>query len=554
MSNQLFFAFSAILVLAASLGSVFRFFRFPLILAYILAGALISFFGLGQTSLEPFEFFSQIGIALLLFIVGAELNLFEIKKLAKVIVWGATLQIILTFALFFLLARFLGFGPIEAFYIGLGFSFSSTIVVVKMLSERRDQGSLYGKLTIGFLILQDLLAIVSLIILASFGGSGGFSPGVLLKGVGLLVLLLFFWRLAQKVVLRYLSSNLELLFLSSIAFCLLLSSLAKILGFSFEIGAFLAGLLVGSSSYQLAILSKVKPLRDFFLVLFFILFGLKITISDLALVWPALVAFSALIIFGKAVIVFLTLSLLQEAKRTAFLVAISLSQISEFSLILVLLGRNLGQVDDFLVSFVSSAAIISIFFSSLIAVSQRSIYKFIIPLLKVFEREKARARYTTPENLKLEDHVIVAGCDRMGRDLLEFLKKHEATYVILDFNPQIYERLRGEEVPVIFGDVTDPEILEQLNVKKAKVLVSTIPDFEDTAVFISQARKEGFLGPIIATSQTNEEALKLYRLGADFVVLPHIVGGKHLAYLLGGQWSDLGRIKEHREQHMKELE
>jgi Kef-type K+ transport system membrane component KefB len=554
--GNIFFELSLVIFLAGLFGLILKRLSQPLLLAYILAGFSISFLSLTrEESRVAFSFFGEIGIALLLFMVGIELSLTELKTLGKTVLWAGTGQILAHGILGFILARLLGFDLSSSIYLALAITFSSTIVVVKLLGEKKDLNALYGKISVGILLLQDLFAVLILMILAgvfqeTFSSLTLFS--IIFKG-GLFFLILI---LATKKVLPFIlslsASSLELLLLVSLAWAFVIASIALAIGFSLEIGAFLAGVALATSVYRFQILSKLRPLRDFFIVLFFVALGLQINIFGLLRLFTPSLIFALFVIFSTPLLLLLILGkILGQKKRTAFLTGISLAQISEFSIILVVLGERLGHISFDVVSIVAMTAILTILASSLLIIRAGSLYHFLSPYLSFFERPTLETKIA--REVPLANHTILVGCEQMGQDLLKFLEGRKEQFVVVDFNPTIIRNLISEKVECIFGDISDPEILDELNLESAKLIISTVPDLEDNLSIIAEAKKRGFRGILILCSYWAEDGIKLYNQGADYVIVPEFIGGKHLARILSDHWQDLSEIQRAKDKHLQEL-
>jgi len=563
-STRIFFVLTTILIIAAGLGIVTSLFSQPLILAYILSGAFIGFLSSNfvsiPTPVETFGFFSQIGIAFILFMVGIELSISDLKSIGKSAFLVTVFHALGIGLLGFFIALLLKFNFLASLYIALALVFSSTVIVVKLLDEQNDTNSLYGRLTIGILLLQDLLAVVILMFLAGIGSRAhGFEWGTLLitvfKGVILIFLLWLLSKFVLKKVFGHVAQNLELLFLCTIAWALGISSLWKYSGFSFEIGAFLSGVALANLPYRYTISSRIAPIRDFFIIIFFIVLGLSIDFSAVRNMLPQIIIFSIFVLVVTPVVVANYLGYLGFGKRVAFLSGLSLAQVSEFSLILVVVGRNLGHLNQEIVTLISSVAIITIAVSSYLIINGSTIYRRVADKIKIIEKKKVPLDEATKK--VLDNHLILVGCEQMGNDILNFLKSKtketDESLVVVDFNPRIVESLTTTETPVIFGDISDPEILEQLNLSRAKLIITTVPNLMDNVHLIKFAKSKGFGGPIICASYWLHDAIKLYEAGADYVVVPETVGGKHICRILSEDWDSLGKIKKERSKHFEEL-
>ena len=531
-----FFQIGVVFILATLLGALVRFLKQPLILAYILAGLILGTFGATRlVSPEALDIFSQFGVAFLLFMVGLELRLTDIRQIGKLALIVGLGQIILTFISGFLICLTLGFGTLLSVYIGLSLVFSSTVIVIKLLSEKNELDSFYGRVTIGLLLVQDFVVILILMFLSGFKGGyqSSFLPFLFIfaKGLGLFLLVSFLAKKWIPFLFEAMARSQELLFLTAVAWCFLFASLSRLLGFSLEIGAFLAGVSLSALPYHYQISSRIRPLRDLFITLFFVGLGMKLLWQPkLAFLIPALVL-SIFILVGKPIIVFLLMSFLGFRKRVSFLTSTSLAQISEFSFILMAMGYSLGHLTSEDVSKVTTVGVVTICASTYLILGGRKIFQRISCFLAFFEKEQIHEVGSRTAKLP-EDHIVLIGCNRTGEDILEFLKKKEAPYLVLDFSPEVIQQLEAQEVPCLFGDVSDEEILTQLNLEKAKIIISTVPSLDDNLFLVSWVKAKSAKALVLVTASYPEEEEALYRAGADYVILPHLLGGKHVAHLL----------------------
>jgi len=299
--NNIFLQLALVLILSSVFGYLAHRFKLPLVIAYLLSGLLFSLvLFIDPAHVQIFEFLPELGIALVLFLIGMELDLREIKSLGKPIVVGALVQIIISTLAGMTITKALGFSAIDSFYLGLGLSFSSTVVVIKLLLEKRDLASLYGKLSIGILLIEDLIAI-GVLMGISVGSSTlqlGFQESLPLlalvaKALGLFILTYVLSRYVLERLFTAVATSIELLFLTALAWCFLFTTLAIISGFSVVIGAFLAGVALASSAYRFQIQSKIKPLRDFFVTLFFVYLGAQVKVGDFITHWPTILSLTA---------------------------------------------------------------------------------------------------------------------------------------------------------------------------------------------------------------------------------------------------------------------
>lgn len=539
------------LAVALSLSSLFGYLvlrlKLPLVVAYLLAGVAISLVSLiDPHHSQVFEILPEIGIAFVLFLIGMELDLREIKLLGLPIIVSALGQIIISTFAGFALAGALGFGFTESIYLGLGLAFSSTVVVIKMLIEKRDLASLYGKLSIGILLIEDLVAIAVLMIISVSGSAFGFGfqeslplITLILKAIGLFVLTFLLSKYVLERVFDSVAKSVELLFLTAITWCFAFTSLAVMLGFSVVIGAFLAGVALASSPYHLQIQGKIKPLRDFFLTLFFVYLGLQTKVADFINAWPAILLFTFFALVIKPVLYVLLLGIFGFRKHTLFQTGLNLSQISEFSLVVLLVGVNEGFASPLALSVMAAVAVLSIICSSITITYSKPLYKFFSPILSFFERKNNAHFMESKIEEQLEDHVVIIGAHRVGGPVVKFLEKEKIPFIVMDFNPHIVESLREKGVKVVYGDLGDPEILDNLQLEKAKLIVSTARDMSDNEMLLEEVARRKIKAKVVARALDKDHADALKALGADYVILPEQVSGDFLVAQLKTHWPEI---------------
>src|SRR3989344_5457937 len=479
MQVEIIISIGIIIGIAAILTVIARAIKQPPIIAYLISGVLVgpialALVGPGTSSAEFLQVFARMGVALLLFIVGLSLDLRVLKEFGKVASLAGLGEIMVTAVLGFLISLLLGLKFTPALYLAAALAFSSTVVVVKILSDKKEIDTLHGRIALGILIVEDFVAALALMaiplvehqesMLWLFGKMGialGASVGVLmLSGVIL------------PRILDYLARNQEALFLFGIAWALSLATLFDALGFSLEIGALIAGMSLASSKYTLELGSKMKPLRDFFVVLFFVFFGSQMVGPITKTLILQSVFISAIVLIIKPLIVMLTLRLFGYGKRTNFLTGLSLSQISEFSLILTLLGFTTGHITQEIMSLAVLIALITIGISSYGIYYSQAIFNRVTNALFFIEGKKQMVR--TPEK-KYYD-IIVFGYHRIGYKILESIKNMKMKVLVIDYNPRTINALEKSKIDAIYGDASDKEFLSQIGLDRAKMVISTIPE------------------------------------------------------------------------------
>lgn len=536
--------FAVILSVSSVLGLIALKLKLPLIVSYLLAGVAISFFPIFRTGDSMIlHVLPEIGIAFVLFLIGMELDLKEVKSLGLPIILTALGQVVISTFLGFIISRALGFGDREGIFLGLGLAFSSTVVVIKMLIEHRDMASLHGKLSIGMLLVEDVVAIVCLMIVSVSASALnlGFQNSwpllaLVLKGVGLFLLAFLLSKYLLPKLFDKVAKSTELLFFTSITWCFIFTAVSMLAGFSVEIGAFLAGVALASSSYHFQIQGKIKPLRDFFLTLFFVYLGSQIRFDYLVSGFWAIVIFTVYALVIKPLIYILILGRFGFRKHTLYLTALNLSQISEFSLIVLVIGLNFGIVSPMAVSVMATVGVISIISSSILISQSRKIYSFVLPFIRLIERKKGK-HYVEIKNQKgLLDHVVVIGADRIGGPIVEYLTRENIPLVVMDFNPHVVKGLEEKGVNVVYGDVGDPDVIESLDLENTKLVISTAPALEDNEILLTEIRKRKSDAKVVMRAEDKNHAEILKKLGADYVILPEKVSGAYLVTQIKNHW------------------
>ena len=529
--------FSQIAILlstAAIFGILVKRLRQPILIGYLFAGFLLAVTGLLKDN-TLVEGLGKVGVALLLFLVGLEMNVRELPTVGKAAFYTGIGQIVFTFGVGMLLGILLGFNLVTSSYLAIAVSFSSTIIIVKLLSEKNALGSLYGKISVGFLLVQDFVAIVILIFLSGFGRGGIEFADLSSLAIKALLLLATLWILSKKILPnlfeKYVANSSELLFIVSIAWALGLSALVTKIGFTLEIGGFLAGLALSNLPEHLEIASRTRPLRDFFLTIFFLGLGSNLVVGNLSEILLPAIIYSLLVLVGNPIIVMIVMGFLRFKRRTSFLASVTVAQISEFSLIVVAMGYSLGHISQSHVALTVTIAAITMTMSTYLILGADKLYLKIKDKLKVFERKNTQEISLLKDEV-LEDHIVLVGCYRTGYRLLSLFKKKNISFVIVDFNPEVYKKLTAENYPVIFGDIADPEILEAVSLDKAKLIISTIDGLTDNLVLLEYIRKLAKKPLSIFTASTRTNALKFYESGANYVIVPDVVAGDHIRHII----------------------
>ena len=521
--------------------------RQPLVVGLIAAGIAVGpeLLGLVDETAE-IELLAKLGIALLLFIVGLKLDVRLIGRLGPVALATGLGQVVFTSVIGFLIAIGLGFDTVPALYIAVALTFSSTIIIVKLLTDKREIDDLHGRIAIGFLIVQDIVVVLAMIIITA-SGDGDASLGtralqVLLRGTLLVGLVVLFGRYVADRVVSLLARQSELLILGAVTWAVALASISIMLGFSEEVGAFLAGLSLASTPYRDAISGRLSTLRDFMLVFFFIELGTRFDLSSALDQIGAALIFSVFVLVGNPIIVMVIMGLMGYRKKVSFKAGLTVAQISEFSLILVALGASQGQVGSDVVGLVTAVGLITIAASTYLIYGSDAIYARIEPLLRIFERKVLVVDPNFDDDHHDPDYVII-GLGRFGSTLLEELLDRDVDVLGVDFDPRSVQSPRFD-IPVLYGDAEDPTLVDHLPLASAAWVVSTVRSLDANLTLISSLKRVGYQGHIAVASEDQAHCALYLEAGADVTVQPLHIAAVPL----------LERILEHDRRHDDEPE
>lgn len=547
----MFLELSGLLISAVIIAAIMSWLRLPLILGYIITGILVGPFALNLiSSHDLLESMSHVGVALLLFIIGLSLSPRIVKEIGKMSFIVGFLQVFTTSLLGVAAGLAIGFDLKIAIFVGLALSFSSTIIIMKLLTDRHELHRFYGRTSLGLLIVQDIIASFMLIFVTNISISDTQIENFLMSFGKLGLLLLAFVLLSKFVVPRvsqWLVTSQELLFLFSVTWALGAAIFAWEVGLSIEIGGLLAGVTFASLPYAKQMSTKMMPLHDILLAIFFVLLGAQMNFSYLSeTILPALL-FSIIILIGNPLIVMYIMRILGYKKKTNFRTGLAAAQTGEFALLIIILGYQSGIISEYIVTLVTLVALITIVTSSYMIFYSNYLYRILASFLNLFEPKK-----TKPESVLKGMHTIVLGYkeslfDSDGRWRLA----QDDNFLIIDKNPSVIEMLHGKGVPVEYGDIRDLEFLNELYLENTKLVISSIKDKEVNKLFIEHAKRNGYKGIIVASCKTMQDALELYESGCDYVEVLEDASVKEVTKLL--KYSNNTIVKEGKK-HMKELQ
>jgi Kef-type K+ transport system membrane component KefB len=551
---EAFIEISVIIVIAACVALVFQLLKQPLVLGHIVTGIIAGPAVLNIIrSEQTIQVFSHLGITSLLFIVGLSLSPRVMRDVGKVALAAGLGQIVFTTILGYAIGFFLGFSAMVSLFLAVAFTFSSTIIVSKILSDKGDSNKLYGRIAIGMLLVQDVVATLALIFIASAKNEAGMA-GILASSALKIILIAGSLYLISAYFLpaltRLFARSQEFLFLFSIGWGVGLAALFYAFGLSVELGALAAGVTLASSPYHYEIGAKMRMIRDFFIIMFFVLLGSQMSASNLSeFLWPV-IAYSVFVIVGNPLIVMAIMGVMRYGKKTGFYTGLAMAQISEFSLILIILGIQHGYVPQTYLSLATIVGIVTIAFSTVMMLASDRMYAALSPLLSIFERKRP-----IPERAERGTYdIILFGCHRVGHDFLPTILKMRKRYLVVDFDPEIIRRLKARGIHARYGDAEDDALLDALRLDKMKLVISTIPDREPNEFLVNKIRKKNARAVIIAMAQRIKDAQKLYADGASYVIMPHHTGGNEAAMLVDKHGHDKKKFDLEKARHLRHLQ
>ena len=548
LTQSAFGEVATLLVLAAVVGFIGIILRQPLIVSFIAVGLIAGPSALNVVrSDEHINLLSELGIAALLFLVGIKLDIKLIRSLGAVSLMTGLGQVAFTSIFGFLIGLALGLDAVTSLYVAVALTFSSTIIIVKLLSDKREIDALHGQIALGFLIVQDLVVVFAMIILATVGIGSGDGRGsgnifvVLASGIALVGLVVLFVRYAANPLTERLARTPELLVIFAIAQAAMFAAIGDFVGLGKEVGGLLAGVSLASTPYRETIAARLAPLRDFLLLFFFIALGATVELSLMGTQVTAAVVFSLFVLIGNPLIVLAIMGSMGYRKRTGFLAGLTVAQISEFSLIFIAMGVALGHVNSDALGLVTMVGLVTIAASTYMITYSHQLYTVFEPILGILER-KGTPRETSGGHHEIHQcDVVIFGLGRFGTAIGMRLKNKGIRVLGVDFNPIAVRRWRSLGLNTEYGDATDLEFVSTLPLSTAKWVVSTIPihptgvSYEDTRRTLMQAaRSSGFRGRIAVTSHSEADTKEQSALGADIVLEPFQDAADRAVDLLSG--------------------
>lgn len=534
--ENIFIETSAILVIATVLGMLGLLLRQPLIVAFLLAGVITGPFGFGIIkSYESVELLGHIGISILLFVVGLRLDLHLIRTIGPVALATGGGQIFFTVLFGFIITWVMDLPLVSAMYVSVAMAFSSTIIIVKLLSDKKEIDALHGRIAMGFLIVQDIAAILALIFLTALGGGAAGDEKavweivwIMGKGIAFLGFIGLLMRYVLPGMTSMLGRNRELLLLFAVAWAIFLGALGDYLGFSKEVGAFLGGISLASTPYRDSIGSQLVSLRDFLLLFFFIDLGSRLEFSAVGPQLGKAAVLSLFVLIGNPIIVMSIIGYMGYRRRTGLLAGLTVAQISEFSLIIAALGLGLGHITGDTMSLITLIAVITIFVSTYMILNSDTLYRVLASTIKIFERKSPYREIETAGVCDLTDiDLILVGLGTHGSAVAYDLMKRGKKILGVDFDPQVLNSWDSRGMSVMFGDAGDPEFIDQIPLGCSRWFISMIRDRKINLMIMHHLKALGYDGHVVLTAANDEEADAYEKAGTHLVLRPYRHIAKH---------------------------
>ena len=527
-------------------GALAHLLRQPAIIGFLLAGVAIGPYTTGLVRLENVQTLANLGVALLMFALGAEFSLEQLGRVRRIAVGGGLIQIALSIALGLGVGLLLGYPFGSALFLGGTIAISSSVLILKLLMSRDEIDSLWGRAALGTGIVQDICLVALIILLPELAtGDLGLEKladvGIaLLKGCGFLAAAyLLGTRLIPplfELVAR--AGSRELFILTIVAIAAGMSALGALVGISFALGAFVAGLIVSESEYSSHVLDEIIPVRDIFATLFFVSIGMLLDFAFLMAHMVEVLALLGAIVVGKFAIVAVVVRLFRYSWVVSLRTALLLAQIGEFSFVLAGEGLHRDALDEGLYGIILAAALLSLLLNPILFNNARPLgraLRRLLPARRQVPGPMAGWQLFAPQDhpqeptlASLKRHVVVCGYGRVGHEVSRALQRRSFPFVTVDYNPGKAQEARDEDFPFIEGDATNPAVLERAGVKRANLLVITLPDLTSVEQIVRVARAMNPRLRILARAHEARMIPRLKEAGANEVVQPEFEAGMEM--------------------------
>lgn len=553
--DAVFAGLSLIIAIGAAVAFIMRLIGQPLIIGHIITGIIVGPAVLHVAkSPDTLALFSDIGIALLLFIIGLGLNPKVVKEVSRTATSVGVTQVVVITILGWIAGSAFGLNNTESLFLGASLAISSTIIILKLLSDKKEQARLYGKIAISVSLVQDIIAIALVVITSAATNhqtlAFGSLFGLLIKAgiVGWLI-----YSISYRVLPHFqklIAGSQEFLFLFAIAWGLGSAALFGKIGLSSEIGALLAGICLAPLPYAQEIAARLRPLRDFFLIVFFISLGSNLQFTGLGSMFGLILAAIIIATIIKPLVAMTVMGFLGYTKRTSFKASMALAQVSEFSIVLIIIGQSKGLISDRFVSALVLVTLVTIAASTYMVLFSDKLFALFDRYLDLFERRKTQGEPLVQE----QNDLVLFGYHKGGHEFVKVFQQLKKKFVVIDYDPEVIDTLERRHINHLYGDVTDMELLEEAGVPNAKLVVSTTTDYQINKFILNYLTKTNPAAVTIVQADSPEDAAKLYREGASYVILPHFIGSEQIGAFVKRSGLQKSEFKKYRDRHLRSLE
>lgn len=547
--DSVFQQFALLLLIAAIAGAIATRLKQPVLIAYILVGIIVGPVGFALvTAHDQVELFAKIGVTVLLFLVGLKLDIQHVKHIGPVALATGLGQLLFTIMIGFFITLLLGKDWMTALYVAIALTFSSTIIVIKLLSDKRELDSLHGRIAIGFLIVQDVAVVIAMMFISTLKDTRIEDASIFLEiiiiaakliGVALVVLVLM--RYVLPWLMRYMAQSQELLLVFAIAWGVALSSAGQLIGFSMEAGAFIAGFSLASIVYRDAISARLGGIRDFLLLFFFVELGSKLDVGSLSAELVSAVMLSLFVLIGNPLIVMAIMGYMGYRKRTGFMAGLTVAQISEFSIIFIAMGVTLGHVGQDALGLTTLVGIVTIAVSTYMIIYSQTLYQWFSPYISLFERQVAfRETETSNPTTSLPEHeprVLIVGLGRFGGQVMRQLQRQGMVVIGIDFNPEVVQKFREEGFNVLYGNIEDSELLSSVPFAHITHILTTLPTDDANSALLHHLSLYHHQARITAVVRTETNLLHLTQMGISHTINPYIFAADHTAEMMAQEFT-----------------
>lgn len=514
------------ITIAAVLGGILaKFLRLPTLVGYILAGVV--FGALLPPGLKSVSSLAEIGTILLLFSIGIELSLSRLGKFLNIAVFGGLIQIALVTGVSFLILKVFGFEFLPSLILSFGFSISSTAVMVKILSDRGEMDTIHGGIMFSWSLVQDLAVIPFIVVLPILAGNwGGLAPigFALAKAAAVIAVTLVLGRLLIPLLIHKVadSNSRELMLLASVALAFGTAGMTSFFGISPALGAFLAGVVISESQEHHAIFAETRPLRDLFVALFFVTLGFMVNLPMVFGKLPLVLLIAASVIILKIVVVFILSAIFDYRGKSAVSVSFGLAQVGEFAFVIFSTAAALNLISPADTTLGIAVALTTLIVSPIIYGNVLVIWRWLrkISTDSAFAKLFATGEKKEPAIPLMENHIIICGYGRVGKWVGKAMTDLGIPFVVVEYNQNVVNELKGGGISVLYGDPTEPEILEAVGIRNAKAVILAIPDRVAQETLIAYVQTVAPEVKIISRAHLDEDWDKLKNLRVDKVVQP----------------------------------